>query len=350
MSQWREILINCGIDGDLLVKKGTACPICQDGTDRFTFDDRNGNGDYYCRICNRGGDGFGILKKVFNLTFNEALAMAREAGLPITRSVTNHEAIASHHNLAYKQELDNTINLLSPAQGTIVETYLNKRGLSLPAPISNDVQCFYCPKIPIFDQQDNKTYLYQGMVWKLRSSLYGLTDHQLNDIRGQELMVHQTLITNEGYKANGSGSKMYSKRWLTKATPLGAMYAPIAYSKAAQVVVIAEGIEDTLAAHHIIKNINGIDCSAYAMTNAGNMNKFADNPMPNHLMNKVFYIFSDADESFVGQMSAFTCAKKICGTKVNNSTCRVFVPKRFGTDWADIVEQSLPEANDLYLF
>lgn len=52
--KWMDLIFpRFGID--VQWKKKTPCPACG-GRDRFRFDDKNGNGDYFCQHC-QGGDG-----------------------------------------------------------------------------------------------------------------------------------------------------------------------------------------------------------------------------------------------------------------------------------------------------
>ncbi|WP_171458212.1 primase-helicase zinc-binding domain-containing protein [Acinetobacter sp. ANC 5045] len=73
---------------DVIFKKKTACPACG-GTDRFRYDDKNGNGDYFCQQCG-AGDGISLIQKVTGLTFPEALSeVASIVGLDATSQITD---------------------------------------------------------------------------------------------------------------------------------------------------------------------------------------------------------------------------------------------------------------------
>ncbi|SDR54425.1 putative DNA primase/helicase [Paraburkholderia fungorum] len=64
---WISTLMSYGIPADSLTGNGAPCPICG-GDDRFTYDNRNGRGDWVCRQCNGGnpgaGDGLQLISKV----------------------------------------------------------------------------------------------------------------------------------------------------------------------------------------------------------------------------------------------------------------------------------------------
>src|SRR6185295_7551355 len=55
--RWREILPRLGIDTRFLVNRHGPCPICG-GKDRFRYDDKNGDGTYFCGQC---GPGVGVI-------------------------------------------------------------------------------------------------------------------------------------------------------------------------------------------------------------------------------------------------------------------------------------------------
>ena len=75
---WPAVLAQLGIaDSFLRPKKAGPCPACG-GRDRYTFDNRKGRGDFFCRGCG-AGDGFELLQRVHGWPFNEALHRVSEA-------------------------------------------------------------------------------------------------------------------------------------------------------------------------------------------------------------------------------------------------------------------------------
>ena len=89
--RWVEILSTVGgVPVSYLDNKHKPCPSCQDGDDRFRFDDIDGNGTWFCSHCG-GKDGFGgggtgmsLLMRVRNWDFKEA-ARAVEDYLGVSR-------------------------------------------------------------------------------------------------------------------------------------------------------------------------------------------------------------------------------------------------------------------------
>jgi Zinc-binding domain of primase-helicase len=68
--RWRWILTSFGIPQSALNGKEQPCPACG-GRDRFVFDDRHGDGDYFCRRCD-AGKGISLVAKVNGWSYAEA--------------------------------------------------------------------------------------------------------------------------------------------------------------------------------------------------------------------------------------------------------------------------------------
>ncbi|CAD6556427.1 hypothetical protein LMG28727_06104 [Paraburkholderia kirstenboschensis] len=65
--QWISLLVSYGVPADRLTGNACACPMCG-GTDRFTYDNKRGRGDWVCRQCNSGkpaaGDGLQLITRL----------------------------------------------------------------------------------------------------------------------------------------------------------------------------------------------------------------------------------------------------------------------------------------------
>lgn len=89
--RWREILPVLGVPVAALNGKHQACPACG-GKDRFRFDDRHGDGDYYCNQCG-AGKGISLLMKVNGWTYADAAKRVDELiGKVPTKAVRNAPA------------------------------------------------------------------------------------------------------------------------------------------------------------------------------------------------------------------------------------------------------------------
>lgn len=66
---WKMVLQHFGINRDFLSGRHSPCPYCG-GRDRFRYDNKHGNGDYFCNGCG-AGDGLSLIQKVNGLDFAE---------------------------------------------------------------------------------------------------------------------------------------------------------------------------------------------------------------------------------------------------------------------------------------
>lgn len=87
--KWMDLIFpRFGID--VQWKKKTPCPACG-GRDRFRFDDKNGNGDYFCQHC-QGGDGLDLIGKCTHLSFPEVVKeVGSILGLDDSSSITDED-------------------------------------------------------------------------------------------------------------------------------------------------------------------------------------------------------------------------------------------------------------------
>ncbi len=342
---WKPILIRCGVDADSLTGRGRPCPCCE-GTDRFTYDNKNGNGDHVCRGCG-AGNGFELLKKYHNIEFNEALNMAQEAGLPIvSKAIVNNQVITRSDNLRNKKEMQDVLDKCTKAAGSPAEKYLNKRGLKLPDPISDNVQCLYARDVPQFNETTMTNEMHGCMVWCARSAI------NIGYNMSENIMIHKTFITPDGDKAMGSSSKIYSKKWIPD-NLRPSMYIPLTKSLSDS-LIIGEGIENSLAVYEMMKENYNIDCTTIAAFNAGNLAKLCDPALvdrgqpsiPNFMINKNIIICLDHDLSFVGQLAGYTCARNLFKSNQVKSV-NVIMTSSHEHDWCDAWQQKLPEINNI---
>lgn len=73
---------------EVIFKKKTPCPACG-GKDRFWYDDKNSNGDYFCQQCG-AGDGFSLIEKCTHMKFPEVISeVAAIVGLNDSSEITD---------------------------------------------------------------------------------------------------------------------------------------------------------------------------------------------------------------------------------------------------------------------
>ena len=68
--RWFAVLSMLGVDTSYLRNKHGPCPVCG-GTDRFRWDDKNGDGTFYCNQCGPGS-GIDLVMRIRGLSFREA--------------------------------------------------------------------------------------------------------------------------------------------------------------------------------------------------------------------------------------------------------------------------------------
>jgi putative DNA primase/helicase len=75
-TQWLSLLVSYGVPESALTGDASPCPKCG-GTDRFTYDNKRGRGDWVCRQCDSGhpmaGDGLKLICRVSGLSFFELM-------------------------------------------------------------------------------------------------------------------------------------------------------------------------------------------------------------------------------------------------------------------------------------
>ncbi|MGQ7932221.1 primase-helicase zinc-binding domain-containing protein [Paraburkholderia sp. D1E] len=75
-AQWLSLLQRYGVPESSLSGQAAPCPMCG-GTDRFTYDNKRGRGDWVCRQCDNGnpmaGDGFKLICRVTGMSFPELM-------------------------------------------------------------------------------------------------------------------------------------------------------------------------------------------------------------------------------------------------------------------------------------
>ncbi|MGA0595418.1 toprim domain-containing protein [Enterovirga sp. CN4-39] len=300
--RWPAILPQLGIAPSYLTGKHTACPICQDGKDRFRFDDKDGRGTFICSVCG-AGDGIKLVMAVGQIEFREAarrieevigsgcaLATARKAGR------TDDEKRAAMNRLWASSR---------PVQaGDPVALWLGARvGLTAFPPCLRTAQrARYQDDIPTW---------HPAMI------------AMLSDPQGRPAILHRTYLNGMGEKA----AIEKPRRIMEGTIPKGSAVRLFPHE---DVLGIAEGIETALAAASIF----GVPC--WAATNTTILSHW----IPPEAVREVI-IFGDNDPKFGGQAAAHALAHRLA---VRGRTVRVEIPDRAGFDWNDVLLERASEA------
>ncbi len=178
---------------------------------------------FYCRRCGVGGDVIRLVERLDGVDFNRAVeTLARErprfAPPPTASPVTDAEK-----NLKNFQRAMRTWRDARPAAGTLVETYLRSRGITIPPPPS----LRFAPRLLHWSTADVVTY------WPAMVALV------TRGIDGAPVAVHRTYLNPAGGKAPVDPVKM--------ALALTAGGA-VRLAPAADFLMVGEGIETCLAA------------------------------------------------------------------------------------------------------
>ena len=306
--KWPSILTYCGVDADILKRKNKACPLCRDGENRFTFDDKHGNGDYFCRKCG-AGDGFSLLMKLNSIGFVEAKKCVADA-LGVAK--LPRPSLRSPKPRRNMRELAQKIwNEGRPVQqGDEVSRYLRNRGLFLtefPSALRMHPSLGY--------------FVTDGDVSKHVAD-YPAMLALVQDPAGAFVTVHRTYLK-DGQKARGHDSK--------KLVSGGLKEGAIRLYEATHELGIAEGVETCLA----VRQRNGQPM--WAAVNCRNLEVVV---VPDAVKSVYIYADNDADSHFDGQACAFNLARRLVNDAARrrlDRKVRVFVPQHNGQDWCDVI-------------
>lgn len=291
--RWVSILSGMGVDESFLRKRHGPCPFCG-GKDRYRFDDKEGNGTWFCSHCG-AGRGIEFVMKLKMCDFKEACKVID----PLIGSSRIHTTSRKYDPMPMLIRISSEC-VLSKAGG-IVSRYLSGRGLSLPIGLKEHGGLTY------YDDERKPCGRYEAMIARLVSP------------DGKPVTLHATYL--EGAKKAGVTSP---KKLFPKIAPLqGACVRLYEFDSC---VAIAEGIESAIAYHDIF----GIPCMA-----ATNATLLAQWKPPDGVSSVV--IAGDNDDSFAGHNAAYHLAYRLRAAGV---TVSVHIPGTVGFDWADVLEQN----------
>lgn len=313
--RWPHILAELGVPSERLRDRHGPCPGCG-GRDRYRFDNREGRGTF---VCGQGGgkllsgDGFALLQHVHGWDFKTALAeVAAVVGIQPGREYKpaerrNHPATTPQPkepvaDMTAKTERARAIIAESkPAQGTIVERYLNSRALDLPA----DADIRFHPSLWHWPSQQR----LPAMICPILD--IGAADNET------PMGAHLTFI-----QPDGSGKATVEKARLYLGPKKGGVVKLTPDDEITMGLAISEGVETGLAAI-----LGGLPI--WACLDAGNM---ADFPVLGGI--ESLTVVADHDKAGIAASEAVASRWANAGREV-----RIILPEDVATDLNDTARE-----------
>lgn len=302
--RWRDVLIAAGIDEEFLTGKHTPCPVCG-GKDRFRFDDKEGEGTWFCNQCQpQAGDGFSLLQKKFGYNFGEILEEVEEILWNLSNTPTK--------SMPYKKLPDPKIALNS--------VWRSAKDLTKPNPVTR-----YLKARKIILQPDNVRFSLKCYEPDSRKDFIA-TIAKVENKDGIPICIHRTYLeTTLPRKAAIAEPKKFMPGTEPLAGSAIRLFQPGVGEYPNDILGIAEGIETAISATQLFK------VATWAVGNTALMEKWL--PPEEY---KQILIFGDNDSNFAGQKAAMILASRLC--KLGKIVIVKF-PEKVDTDWNDFLQE-----------
>lgn len=306
---WPTVLLFLGVPTTFLrLKKAGPCPFCG-GADRWTFDNRRGRGDYFCRRCG-AGDGFSLLQRFLKEDFAtvrkrvlQVAGLASKSG-GVTKGCT---ASQNHHKRREAKSerakptgrvLDLLRSSCSVEDCADARAYLESRGI-WPLPVTCGLRAH--PSVEYFEEGR-------------RVGRYATLLAPVCDIKGEFVSLHVTYL-HEGRKLQGhEARKLLSKT--TDREGCSVRLLPLE----GDVLGVAEGIETALSAARVH------DIPAWAALTTSLLAKFEP---PRSVRRVVVY----ADRDVPGLEAAAKLMERLQG----RVRLEMRLPPGSAKDWNDVI-------------
>lgn len=296
--KWHGLLLQFGLPAYVLNGKAQACPLCRDGKDRFRWDDKDGNGTYFCSQCG-SGDGFMLAEKFTSMDFSSIAKRIEEVSGTIYKTKPKQRISKAAASDLIRKTWKESKEI---KEGDPAWQYLTNRGLALKIlPLSMRYHA------GLEYRDGTGVFTYPAIVMLVASpSGQGITIHRTYIKDGKKAPVPQPkklMPVPDDVTVNGGAVRLF-----TSGLVLG----------------LAEGMETALAA----SELHGIP--VWSTLTAGGMETFE---LPETSDVQHLIIYADHDPSFTGQKSAYVLAHRLW-LKHKNLTIEVCKPP-FEGDWLD---------------
>lgn len=307
VGRWEMLLPLCGIGSEFLTGKHRSCPVCG-GKDRFRFDNKGGNGTWFCTHCG-AGNGVDLIMKMRGLSFIEATQeIKRHIGethmAPMRASKTDAE-----NEERRRDQMAALWGKSRPLDGSdTASRYMAARCVQLavwPAFLR------FIDELPYYNEAKERS-LFPAMLAKFAAA------------DGKSSILHRTYLDPLGVKADIPKPKML----MPGKVPMG---GAVRLFPAGETIGIAEGIETALSAA-ILFNV-----PVWSALATGPMLKWIPPKTARCVM-----IFGDNDANYAGQNAAYSLAYRL---KTEGVHVDVRIPDLSGDDWNDVlISQGMPSS------
>ena len=294
--RWYGILSSLGIQVHESGAHGP-CPICQAGVDRFRWDNKRGDGGYFCNQCiKKSGDGFDLVMGCLNVDFKGAVEAIERIIGSADISKPQPEKRISKELLRKIYTESKPLEYNDPASA-----YLRSRGLAVT---SNKLRYH-----PACYEPETHT--------KMRAMLatYSLAE-------GTAITLHRTFLS-----ANGGGKADIKnpKKILPALKPMAGGAIRL-FDLDGPVLCVAEGIESALAVYELTGK------PTWSLVSATLMESFKP---PREV--KEVWVFGDNDVTWTGQKAAYTLANRLIVQ--NKLVVKVYIPQQPGDFLDDLIKR-----------
>lgn len=313
IGRWKSILMQLGMPLKALSGTHGPCPICDDGVDRFRFDDLEGRGTWICSKCG-AGRGMELLLRWKRYDFKTAVEKIEGVIGKSSISVPK----ARMDDTKAREQMTAMWTRARPLDGRDAGSrYLRSRGLDLAT---------YSPALRVLDDMTCGEEGEERTPCSILFAKYVAPD-------SQKAILHRTFIKPDG--SGKAGVKKQRKMCAGTIPPGGA----VRLSPAEATMGIAEGIETALSAEVMF------DIPVWAATSSGALMKWEPPEQARRII-----IFGDNDLSFTGQMAAYSLAYKLRDFKLKGDPKRrleievalpLFRDTGLKRDWNDALEAEL---------